>query len=61
MMNAVRIIDAESVLIIDWEEFNGALQQYIDDTFIANSLQVGNNNKYLPSDTVKSHSFRPKK
>lgn len=54
-------IDTESVLIIDSEEFNGVLQQYIDDTFIANSLQVGSNNKYLPSDTVKAPSVPTKK
>lgn len=48
-------IDTESVLIIDSEEFNKILQDYIDQTFVANSLQVGDNNEYLPSDTVQSH------
>ncbi|MDE7405634.1 MAG: hypothetical protein K2M89_02015 [Clostridiales bacterium] len=54
-------IDTESVLIIDSKDFNGVLQEYIDQTFIANSLQVGNNNEYLPSDTVKAHDVPAKK
>ncbi len=54
-------IDTESVLIIDSEAFNAVLTEYIDQTFIANSLQVGNNNEYLPSDTVTAHPVPTKK
>lgn len=54
-------IDTESVVIIDSEEFNKGLQDYIDNTFIAESLKVGDNNKYIPSDTVKSHEVPAKK
>ncbi|MDE5593491.1 MAG: hypothetical protein K2I75_06125 [Clostridiales bacterium] len=54
-------VDTESVLIIDSEDFNRELQEYISQTFIANSLQVGNDNEYLPSDTVKAHDVSAKK
>lgn len=54
-------IDTESVLVIDSVEFNAILRQYIEDTFIANSLEVGDNNEYLPSDTVSSHEVPAKK
>lgn len=54
-------IDTESVLIIDSTDFNGVLQEYIDQTFVANSLQVGNNNEYLPSETVKAPHVPTKK
>lgn len=48
-------IDTESVVVIDSPAFNAVLNEYINTTFIANSLQVGSNNKYLPSDTVANH------
>lgn len=54
-------VDTESVLIIDSEGFNAVLTEYINETFIANSLQVGNNNEYLPSDTVEAHDVPTKK
>ncbi|MDE7164031.1 MAG: hypothetical protein K2O04_01215 [Clostridiales bacterium] len=54
-------IDTESVVIIDSEEFNKGLQDYIEDTFIADSLRVSDNNEYIHSDTVKSHEVSAKK
>lgn len=54
-------IDTESVVIIDSEDFNKELQDYIENTFIAESLKVGNNNEYIPSDTVKSREVPAKK
>lgn len=47
-------VDTESVVIIDSKEFNNILQDYIEKTFIAGSLKVGDNNEYIPSDTVES-------
>lgn len=54
-------IDTESVVVIDSPTLTAQLDSYIDETFVANSLQVGSNNEYLPSDTVKSHSVPTKK
>ncbi len=54
-------IDTESVVIIDSPAFTAQLDDYINDTFVVNSLQVGMNNEYLPSDTVKSHDVPAKK
>ncbi len=45
-------IDTESVVIIDSEEFNAVLNEYIEKQFKQNSLQVGENNEYIPSETV---------
>ena len=54
-------IDTESVVIIDSPAFTAQLDDYINDTFVVNSLQVGMNNEYLPSDTVKSHDVPAKR
>ncbi len=54
-------IDTESVVLIDSYEFNALVREYINNTFLANSLRVGANNKYIPSDTVKAGAVPPKK
>ena len=48
-------IDTESVVVIDSEEFTAIVNEYIDETFVKNSLQVGADNEYMPSDTVSAH------
>ena len=48
-------IDTESVVIIDSPAFTATVDRYIEQTFINNSLQVGKNNEYLPSETVLAH------
>lgn len=48
-------IDTESVLIIDSTAFNRVLNDYINKQMVANSLRVGMNNEYIPSETVQSH------
>ena len=48
-------IDTESVVVIDSPAFTAIVDEYIEKTFIANSLQVGKNNEYLPSDAVAPH------
>ncbi|MCM1367493.1 MAG: phospholipase D-like domain-containing protein [Roseburia sp.] len=48
-------VDTESVLIIDSKAFNAQVNAYINDVFIENSLKVGENNEYLPSDKVEAH------
>lgn len=45
-------IDTESVVVIDSPAFTEIVDNYIRDVFIANSLRVGENNEYVPSDTV---------
>jgi len=45
-------VDTESMLVIDSEAFAAEVNRYIDGVFIANSLRVGDNNEYIPSDTV---------
>ncbi len=45
-------VDTESMLVIDSEAFAAAVNRYIDGVFIANSLRVGEDNEYIPSDTV---------
>lgn len=47
-------IDTESMLVIDSPAFNAQVNAYISDVFIKNSLQVGKNNEYLPSDCVEA-------
>lgn len=47
-------IDTESVVVIDSAPFNAILNEYIDDVFIKNSLKVGSDNKYIPSETVQA-------
>lgn len=54
-------IDTESMLVIDSPSFNAQVNAYIDDVFIKNSLQVGKNNEYLPSDTVVAGGVPRKK
>ena len=49
-------IDTESVVIVDSPAFTAIVDEYIENTFIADSLEVGKNNEYLPSDTVTAHS-----
>ncbi|MBD5132652.1 MAG: hypothetical protein HDT28_08730 [Clostridiales bacterium] len=45
-------IDTESVVVIDGEAFNGVLNDYIETQFVSNSVEVGADNEYIPSDTV---------
>ncbi len=45
-------IDTESVLIIDSETFAAQVEEYVMRPFIENSLKVGADNEYIPSDTV---------
>lgn len=54
-------IDTESVVVIDSPAFNKVLNDYIGETFGSSCLQVNNDNKYAPSDTVSSHSVPTKK
>lgn len=46
-------IDTETVVIIDSEEFTSRLDEYIRENYVEKSLQVGENNEYIPSDAVK--------
>lgn len=48
-------VDTESVVVIDSAPFNAVLNAYINDVFIKNSLKVGSDNKYIPSETVQDH------
>lgn len=48
-------IDTESVVVIDSPAFTARLNEYIADTFISNSLQVGRDNQYIPNENVKDH------
>lgn len=41
-------IDTESVIVIDSVEFTAVVNEYIQSTFVNNSLQVGMNNEYMP-------------
>lgn len=50
-------IDTESVAVIDSPTLAKQLNEYIKTVFIDNSLQVGPNNEYLPSETVKDHDI----
>ncbi len=54
-------IDTESVVIIDSEEFNAVLTEYIEGQFKQNSLQVGDNNEYIASATVTAGDVPSKK
>ena len=45
-------IDTESVLVIDSAAFNAQLNALIEDKFVSESLKVGLDNRYEPSDTV---------
>lgn len=54
-------IDTESVVIIDSEAFAAIVDDYIEETFVKNSLKVGENNEYIPSDTVVAHEVPGKK
>ena len=54
-------IDTESVLIIDSPAFNKILSDFINENLVANSLQVGKNNEYLPSDSVPNHEVSTSK
>lgn len=45
-------IDTESVVIIDSPEFNTVLNEYIERTFIRDSLRVGKNNEYIHDDNI---------
>ena len=47
-------IDTESVVVIDSPTFNAILNRYINDVFVKNSLQVGGDNNYIPSETVQA-------
>lgn len=49
-------IDTESALVIDSPTFNAQVNEYIDEVFVKNSLKVGENNEYLPSDDVEEHN-----
>lgn len=46
-------IDTESVVVIDSAPFNAVLNEYINEVFVKNSLQVGSDNNYIPSETVQ--------
>ncbi|MCH5165404.1 MAG: phosphatidylserine/phosphatidylglycerophosphate/cardiolipin synthase family protein [Clostridiales bacterium] len=54
-------IDTESMIVIDSEDLTAQLNDYIRTQFIDNSLKVGSNNEYLPSDTVKKGDVPAKK
>ncbi len=45
-------IDTESIVIIDSPEFTAQLDRYIEEVILGNSLRVGSDNEYIPSDTV---------
>lgn len=47
-------VDTESVVVIDSPAFNAQLNDCINEILLSNSLQVGSDNKYIPSDTVKN-------
>lgn len=48
-------IDTESVLVIDSAAFTAIVDEYIQREFVDNSLKVGLDNEYIPSDTVPMH------
>ncbi len=47
-------IDTEIAIVVDSVEFNAQLNAFIEKDFLSNSLEVGSNNEYLPSDTVSA-------
>ena len=54
-------IDTESVVIIDSEAFNAVLGEYIETQFKQNSLRVGADNEYMPSDKVTAGAVSKEK
>lgn len=49
-------IDTESVVVIDSPEFNAVLNEYIESTFLKNSLLVGLDNEYVRDENVSAGS-----
>lgn len=47
-------IDTESVLVIDSPAFNKILTDYITDTMVNNSLEVGKDNEYILTENIPS-------
>ena len=48
-------IDTECVVVIDSKAFNTILNDYINKTFLSNSLQVGNDNEYVADENITAH------